>query len=140
MGKGFARLYVAALGVLVFWLQASVMDEMPPFPEKGSRLLEKLKKKDPKQARIHEDKPTGVDDMAEAKLPEVTNPVVPEVESKTVTRTHTHAYIRMHTHTYTHICTHTHAHKQHAQTTSTQKHYIHFLQSPPTSMYSHRIQ
>lgn len=65
-------------------LLASVMDEMPPFPEKGSRLLEKLKKKDPKQARIHEDKPTGVDDMGEAKIPDVTNPVVPEVEMNAV--------------------------------------------------------
>ena len=67
------------------------MDEMPPFPEKGSRLLEKLKKKDPKQARIHEDKPTGVDDMAEAKIPlEVSNPVVPPAESKTHSHTHAH--------------------------------------------------
>ena len=33
------------------------MEEMPPFPEKGSTLLAKLKKKDPKQALIHQDKP-----------------------------------------------------------------------------------
>ena len=103
---------LATLGLLVFWLQASVMDEMPPFPEKGSRLLEKLKKRDPKQARIHEDKPTGVDDMAEAKIPDVPNPVVPEVESKTdrqmhaLTHTHTHAHKQTNMHKQTGTQTH----------------------------------
>ena len=96
------------------------MDEMPPFPEKGSRLLEKLKKRDPKQARIHEDKPTGVDDMAEAKIPDVTNPVVPEVESKTDRQMHTL------THTHAHAHKQTNMHKQ----TGTQTHKIPFLQSP----------
>ena len=104
---------LATLGLLVFWVQASVMDEMPPFPEKGSRLLEKLKKKDPKQARIHEDKPTGVDDMGEAKIPDVTNPVVPEVESKTDRQTHALTHMHTHTHVRTNKLAQTHRHSKH---------------------------
>ena len=38
------------------YLQAQVLEEMPAFPEKDSTLLAKLKKKDPKQAKIHENK------------------------------------------------------------------------------------
>ena len=89
------------------------MDEMPPFPEKGSRLLEKLKKKDPKQARIHEDKPTGVDDMAEAKIPDLSNPVVPMAESKACTHTRTHTHNTNTTHVHAHART---THAQHAHT------------------------
>ena len=51
---------------LLVVIQATVLEEMPPFPERESSLLAKLRKTAPKAAKIHDKALPPVDTVQEA--------------------------------------------------------------------------